>query len=117
MSGASDELRIPWTRCPARLSSRTRPPHLVGCYKSESPYTAHVGVTRMCRIRLRPPGIAGESLASADQGKLVIDRTTNGILQMAGDREAGSSDDKTLSKRTDEIGSIVGDYQGDRRSG
>ena len=52
--------------------------------------------------------IAQESLSSADQGKLVIDRTTRDMVSMADTVQGTSRSMETLSTRTEEIGSIVG---------
>ena len=51
---------------------------------------------------------AQDSLSSADQGKLVIDRTAHEMVEMANTVQGTSRSMETLSVRTEEIGSIVG---------
>ncbi len=104
VSGASDEL----AHSVNTLSSAVEQQNEATASMAASVEEMAVSVTHVSDSSSTAKGIAGESLASADQGKLVIDRTANEMLQMAETVKQTSQSMETLSKRTDEIGSIVG---------
>ena len=104
VSGASDEL----AHSVSTLSSAVDQQNEATASMAASVEEMAVSVTHVSDSSSTAKGIAGESLASADHGKLVIDRTANEMLQMAETVKLTSQSMETLSKRTDEIGSIVG---------
>ncbi len=67
-----------------------------------------VSVTHVSDSSTTAQGIAQESLVSAEHGGEIIARTVREMVAMAGTVEGTSTTLETLSKRTDEIGSIVG---------
>ena len=66
-----------------------------------------VSVTHVSESSATAKSIAQESLANADQGRLVIDKTAEEMMDMAQSVQATSHTVEELNQRTDEIGSIV----------
>ena len=104
VSGASDELSHSVTK----LSGAVEQQNEATASMAASVEEMAVSVTHVSDSSSTAKDIAGESLASADRGKLVIDKTANEMLQMAETVKRTSQSTEMLSKRTDEIGSIVG---------
>ena len=104
VSGASDEL----ARSVSQLSAAVDQQNEATASMAASVEEMSVSVTHVSDSSTTAKEIAGESLASADRGKLVIDRTANEMLEMAETVKGTSQSMESLSKRTEEIGSIVG---------
>jgi len=66
-----------------------------------------VSVTHVSESSATAKSIAQESLANADQGRLVIDKTAHEMMDMARSVQNTSHAVEELNRRTDEIGSIV----------
>ncbi|MFT3850395.1 MAG: methyl-accepting chemotaxis protein [Propionivibrio sp.] len=104
VSGASDEL----AHSVSKLSEAVNQQNEATAAMAASVEEMAVSVTHVSDSSSTAKEIAGESLASAEGGKQVIDRTANEMTAMAETVKGTSQSMETLSKRTDEIGSIVG---------
>lgn len=103
VSGASDEL----AHSVSQLSAAVDQQNEATASMAASVEEMSVSVTHVSDSSTTAKEIAGESLACADRGKLVIDKTANEMLEMAETVKGTSQSMETLGKRTEEIGSIV----------
>ena len=104
VSGASDEL----AHSVGKLSEAVEQQNEATASMAASVEEMAVSVTHVSDSSSTAKEIAGESLTSAERGKQVIDRTANEMVEMAETVKETSQSMATLSKRAEEIGSIVG---------
>ena len=104
VSGASDEL----SHSIKQLSSAVEQQNEATASTAASVEEMAVSVTHVSDSSSTAKDMARESLVSSDEGKQVIDSTASEMLEMADTVKATSHAMETLSKRADEIGSIVG---------
>jgi len=104
VSDASDEL----AQSVSKLSDAVDHQNEATASMAASVEEMAVSVTHVADSSSTAREIAGESLASAEGGKQVIDRTASEMTEMTETVKETSRSMETLSKRTDEIGSIVG---------
>jgi methyl-accepting chemotaxis protein len=104
VSGASDEL----AHSVSKLSEAVEQQNEATASMAASVEEMAVSVTHVSDSSSTAKEIAGESLTSAEGGKQVIDRTAHEMTEMAESVKRTSGSMEMLSKRADEIGSIVG---------
>ncbi|WP_301100768.1 methyl-accepting chemotaxis protein [Propionivibrio sp.] len=91
----------------AQLSVAVEQQNEATCSMAASVEEMAVSVSHVSNSSAAAKGISQESLSSADQGGQVIDKTVGEMVQMAQTVQGTSHTMEELSKRTDEIGSIV----------
>ena len=104
VSGTSDELAQSVTQ----LSSAVEQQNEATSSMAASMEEMAVSIAHVSDSSTSAKDFAQDSLSSADQGKLVIDRTAHEMVEMANTVQGTSRSMETLSVRTEEIGSIVG---------
>jgi len=104
VSGASDELSHSVTQLSASVGQQNEATSAMAASMEEMA----VSVSHVSDSSVIAKDVAQASLSSADQGRLIIDRTVGEMVEMAQSVQSTSRTMEELNKRTDEIGSIVG---------
>lgn len=103
VSTASDELSRSFTQLTSSIEQQNEATSSMAASIEEM----SVSVTHVSDSSATAKTIAQESLAKADQGRLVIDHTAHEMMDMANSVQNTSNTVEELNRRTDEIGGIV----------
>ena len=103
VSGTSDEL----AQSVSQLSTAVEQQNEATASMAASMEEMAVSIAHVSDSSSSAKAIAQGSLTSADEGKQVVDRTVNEMVEMAETVQGTSRSMETLSLRTDEIGGIV----------
>ena len=104
VSGASDELSHSVTQLSAAVDQQNEATSSMAASMEEMA----VSVSHVSDSSMTAKTTAQESLSGADQGRLIIEKTVNDLVDLAETVQSTSLTMEKLNKRTDEIGSIVG---------
>ena len=104
VSGASDELSHSVTQLSAAVDQQNEATSSMAASMEEMA----VSVSHVSDSSMTAKTTAQESLSGTDQGRLIIEKTVNDLVDMAETVQSTSLTMEKLNKRTDEIGSIVG---------